>query len=227
MRNRSSSYWLGIALIGFGLYALAQRFDLLYFDPGVLAGVAFLLIGSVFITAYFRDNRMVKLIFGIFFIFIGIAALNDTYRLFPEDFIGSLLLWMIAALFFMVYLRDRNQWWAVIPAGALVSLGIIASIDEIVYLRGDTDGAILFLGLALSFSYLYLIRNPKNRLGWAVWPAFGCFLLAIVIVANEFLYFDISRYAFPVILIAIGAVLIIKNLRKKGDQKRMMHNAAA
>jgi len=225
MQNRSTRYWVGIALILVGSYALAERLDLLYIDSGALAGAAFLLIGAALVSTYLRDNRMGKLILGTFFIFIGIAALNDTYRLFPGDLIGSLLLWLIAVLFLSIYLRDRGQWWAVIPAGVLFSLGIIASIDEVVYLRGDLSGVILFLGLALSFAYLYLIRSPKNRLEWAIWPALGSFLLAITIVVNEYLSFDISRYVFPLVLIGIGAVLIVKNLRRNGDPNRYVHDA--
>jgi len=71
MQNRSTRYWVGIALILVGSYALAERLDLLYIDSGALAGAAFLLIGAALVSTYLRDNRMGKLILGTFFIFIG------------------------------------------------------------------------------------------------------------------------------------------------------------
>jgi len=56
MQNRSTRYWVGIALILVGSYALAERLDLLYIDSGALAGVAFLLIGAALVAVQpFRD----------------------------------------------------------------------------------------------------------------------------------------------------------------------------
>ena len=48
----------------------------------------------------------------------------------------------IALPFFVVYIRDRRQWWALIPGGILAIIGLSFLVAE---------GAFAFLGAAILF----------------------------------------------------------------------------
>lgn len=118
---------------------------------------------------------------------------------------------MVGGLAFLgVFVADRHQWWAIIPGGVLIVMGIIPILD--LFLPGDVTGALFFVGVGLVFVVLYLLRGPDRPLGWAIWPALGCcafglFVLVVSTIENW------AVFIAPAVLIGLGLFIIWQALR--------------
>lgn len=78
--------------------------------------------------------------------------------------IPGLLFLVGGGAFLSVFLRDRQQWWAMIPAAALAAVGATILAGE-----GGVDGSSAFFGvLSLGFFGVYLWRREQ---WWALIPA--------------------------------------------------------
>lgn len=95
--------------------------------------------------------------------------------------VAATLLWGLAAAFLHIYLLARSEhWWALIPAGFMLVLGIVVAISGIVQSL-ELLAAILFGGIGLVFVLLYLVAG-EGRQWWALLPGsilllFGLFVL--------------------------------------------------
>jgi hypothetical protein len=119
---------------------------------------------------------------------------------------------VFVALYFAEIDGQRQNWWALIPAGALFSLAAVVALARF---SGALSGAALFLGLGLTFGLLYLLRGPDRPLEWAWIPAvalvaFGLFVLA---VAGDATY---AALIWPLALVVAGVVLLVWNWRRSG-----------
>jgi hypothetical protein len=126
------------------------------------------------------------------------------------DLAGGIFLWSVALAFWAVYLADQRQWWAIIPAGVMTTLGIIPVVAG--QIGGLSIAAVLFLGIGLTFGLLYLLR-AQHRTGWAIFPAAACLGVALVMgVFGTFVQF------WPVIfLILPGLYLLYLAFRPRGS----------
>ena len=123
---------------------------------------------------------------------------------------GSLFLAALSVAFWLVYLRDRQHWWAMIPGGVLATLAIVSAMGDIVPWI-ETEG-LFFLGLALTFGLVYLLPGLGSRQSWALIPAGILFVIgAIVTLATS----SLLSFVWPVVLIAIGLVLVYRALRAR------------
>jgi hypothetical protein len=121
---------------------------------------------------------------------------------------GALVLGGIGTGFCAVYLLRRSQWWAIIPAGTLLSLAIIAGLSG--RLGGSLPGVVLFGGLALTFA-LVAIAPPGAPRRWALFPAGGLLALAALILANSSVMPGIVG---PTLLILFGLALLYRASRR-------------
>jgi len=92
-------------------------------------------------------------------------------------------------------------WWALIPAGVLTTLAIVAGIDS--RLGGIDSGAIFFVGLALTFGLVFLVTRMK----WALIPALILAVLSLVVLGNMSTLFN---YLWPIALIGGGLFLLYR-----------------
>jgi hypothetical protein len=96
---------------------------------------------------------------------------------------GAATLIMLAVPFFVVYFVSKKSWWALIPAGILTTLGSVVAIQS--FTTGDQNTltgvymGLLMFGSALTFGVLWLRRNTQPT-RWAIIPAIGLFVLAIL-----------------------------------------------
>ena len=119
----------------------------------------------------------------------------------PGSLGGFAFLGSIGLVFALVYREDPDQWWAVIPAGALFSLAATALVDG-TSRSGGAGGSVFLLGLAATF--FVLTRLPRHAQGWAVFPAAVLAVLAVLGPLTG------GSWAVPVLLIAIGAWLLLR-----------------
>ena len=97
----------------------------------------------------------------------------------------------------------------------LFTFGTMALIEMLGLLYDDINGAIFFLGVGLTFMFLYMIRNAENKLEWAKWPG-GILLGFSVFVYLQNVDWMDGDFIFPAILILVGGFLIVRaSIRKK------------
>jgi hypothetical protein len=98
--------------------------------------------------------------------------------------VGALgLLWALlfgagGAMFLYVFLTDREQWWAVIPAFALLGLAGTIVLNELIPEGGGAwAGMVFLLGIGASFWVIYFVNREH---WWAVIPGGVLITLALV-----------------------------------------------
>ena len=68
------------------------------------------------------------------------------------------------------------------------------------------------MGLALTFLLVALLAKPKENFWWAYIPASVLFVLGVFLIGP---LQSIFNYVWPVALILIGGILLIRNFRKR------------
>ena len=211
MRSKQMSLVWGVLLVVVGLLFLAQNLGLggllwsglwaFMFGDG---GLAFL---YVFATDY--RERWWAVIPG--FALLAIGGLIGMEILFPRlgDLIGgSFFLGMLGLSFLIVYVVHREHWWAVIPAGVLLTLSVVAGVDQL-DIRWIDSGAIFFFGLGATFVIVSVLPTPQGPMRWALIPAGVMVILGSIVAAQGA---SLTRYLFPLALIVGGAYLLIRGM---------------
>lgn len=130
------------------------------------------------------DNR---LLWGLLLIAAGVLFFLQNLNLIPSawDAIWALFLGAAGVAFVYVYLKDRSQWWAIIPGLVLVGLALLILGDQFWPQFSDRWGGGFFLGMiALSF---WLIYVTNRELWWAIIPAGVLTTLAGITVLDYYL----------------------------------------
>jgi hypothetical protein len=122
---------------------------------------------------------------------------------------GTIVLGGIGAGFAAVYLLRPQHWWAIIPAGTLLTLAAIAGLSA--RLAGAASGALLFGSLALTFG-LVAVAPPDAPRRWALFPAGGLLIMAAVVLVDMASLFT---FLGPALLIAGGAALLMRGFRHR------------
>jgi hypothetical protein len=181
-------YWVrvvvGVLLIAAGAVALLQNLGLLPSESGVIWAFLFGAGGVIFITVYLTDRAQWWPLIPAGSL-LGLAAVIGLSLLDAElaGIGGAAFLGCAGLPFVVIYLTDREQWWAIIPGGSLITLAAVAGLAE--PLGGAAGGGILFLGLAGTFGLLSLVDTPKGRLRWALIPAAVLALLGVGLMVNS------------------------------------------
>ena len=117
----------------------------------------------------------------------------------PSRLGGAAFLGSLGLAFWLAWRDDERRWWALIPAGTLLALGVTALVDG-TRLGAGAAGSVFLLGLAATFYALTRLRVEPQ--GWAIFPAGALALLAIVSAST------IGGWLFPVAFIAAGVYLL-------------------
>jgi hypothetical protein len=210
LTDRTRNWW---ALIPGGIMLFLAVVTLLVDTVGGewIGAMFLLLIGLVFL-AVFLTNRtriwalIVAYVFGVLSIAPMLAAGGSLAAYF-----GSVFLFGVALPFYILYFRSADNWWAIIPAGALTSVGVVATVAIAGLINDGTSGgyanAFLMGGLAATFAVLWL-RHSKD------WARIVTIILAVLAVASVFFvsYYEIF---WPVAIILGGLYLFISALRPR------------
>lgn len=189
-------------------------------DGSIMAAPLFAGLALPFFVGFAVDrNRRGLLIpaalLSAFSIFLLIA---DTVH---EEWTGVTFLFLMSMPFFVTYFLSKRNWWAIIPAGVMASLGLVAGLETFIphaeYASLPNTLSIgvyiwvLFLGLAATFGVLWLRRRTQPT-GWAGYPAAG--LLAIAILS--FILGERFQVIWPgTVMLVIGAMFLLTLVIKK------------
>jgi hypothetical protein len=119
---------------------------------------------------------------------------------------------LFAVPFAVVYLLNRKFWWALLPSGFMGSIGLAMLLVGGADMDGQTGpifAGIMFFGWAATFGLLWLLRGVHNT-RWALIPAAALALVGVMALMAA----PALRYAWPVALIVIGALVLFNGLRK-------------
>lgn len=204
MRRNLNALW-GLLLIGLGILYLLQNF-------GVLDGlefiwpVLFVVAGVAFLFVFFTNRaHWWALIPG--FTLLGLAATAGSQLLlseFPGEWSGAIFLGAIGLSFWAVYLARRENWWAIIPGGVLLTLATVTGVSDIMAEMGT--GSVFFLGLAVTFALVFLATHMR----WALIPAAALAVMGVLLIIG---LENLINFIWPIALILAGLFLIIRVLR--------------
>jgi hypothetical protein len=207
----SRLFWGLVLVIGGSLllldtFGIFQGGELFWTVVSAVTGILFL---SLFLTN--RDHWWALIPGTIFIAISALIGLNAFLPGFSENNLGgSIILGGIALSFFLVYLAERSNWWAIIPAGVITTIAIVAGIDT--SSLGQANGGIFFLGLGITFALVAILPNSTGQMHWAWIPAgiLALMGLVILIAAKEFI-----NYIWPSLLILAGIYLVVRSIMRK------------
>jgi hypothetical protein len=215
LTDQKNNWW---ALIPGGFMLFLALVTLLVDTVGGewIGAMFLLLIGLVFLAVYLNNRTrtwalLVAYIFGVISIAPMLASGGD-----DAAYFGSIFLLAIALPFFVVYLRSAENWWAIIPAGVMTTLSIIAGMAIAGWINDGGSGgfvgpgwvnALLMGGLAATFAVVWL-RHRKD------WARIVTIILAVLGVASVF-FFSYYEIFWPVAFILGGLYLFYTALRPR------------
>ncbi len=195
-----------IVLILVGLLLLVGQFT----EIGPWVWFAILAVGGLCALALFLVDRSDWLMLLAAYILWAIAVLIavGTLDFLPDEAIGVYVLLAIACPFLGVYLRNRAQWWWLIPAYTLAAVGGVVILADAAGVSDNLITAYVMFAIAAPFFVVYV----RNRSQW--W-----FLIPGGIMAAIGLGFLIAENAFAVLgalaLIGLGLWLLVRGFRRK------------
>jgi hypothetical protein len=133
------------------------------------------------------------------------ALLGFIYPLLSEIVGGSIVLGGIGLSFVLVFLVNRENWWAIIPAGVLATLAVVSAVDVGNY---DVDtGGIFFIGVGITFLLVAILPTPVGQMKWAFIPALIMLVMG-TLISNQMQ--DILLYVWPILIILVGGYLVYR-----------------
>lgn len=203
--------WGGLLILA-GLMFLLQQVNLIPDAWGLIWALVFCVAGVVFLMAFWSDrSTWWPLIPGMGLLSLGVLMLVEEF--FPgNDWAGAIFLGGIGVSFWIIYLMNRENWWAVIPGGVLVTLATVAGIEP--FVGGDVGGGIFMIGLSLTFFLVAVLPTAQGRMNWAFIPGVILLIIGIFLITPLLPLFS---YVWPIALILVGGYFILRNFLSKSE----------
>ncbi|HSL29039.1 MAG TPA: hypothetical protein VK900_07565 [Anaerolineales bacterium] len=210
LRDRTHNWW---ALIPGGVMLFLALVTLLVDSTGgewIGALFLFMIAGSFLLVYLNNRNRTWALLVAYITGVLGIAPLMSTGGR-DAAYFGPIFLFAVALPFFVLYLRSEENWWAIIPAGSIAVIAVIAVLAIAGWIRDENEdgyaNALLMGGLAATFAIVWL-RHAKP------WARIVTIVLAALAVASVF-FANSSQLFWPVAIILVGVYLFYTALRPR------------
>ena len=205
----------GALLVIAGVLLLLQNFAILTFGWDLIWALLFALGGISFVAVFLNDHEQWWAIIPGFTL-LGIGGLIGLAAILPEStgaWGGVFFLSTISLAFWVIFALRRENWWAVIPGGVLLTLAVVAGLAKAA--GGIARGGLFFLGLAATFGLVYLLPTPEGRMKWAIIPAgiLGAVGILIILAATS-----VINYLWPVALILVGFYLVYRSFTSRRAQ---------
>jgi len=110
-----------------------------------------------------------RILWGSILIIGGIALLlQNVYGIQLANIFWSVVFGFGGLIFLGVFFTNRENWWALIPAFVLISIGVMLALEWLVpELNSDLGGFIVLAGIAIAFFIIYFFENAH---WWAIIP---------------------------------------------------------
>ncbi len=197
--------WGGLLIVAGGLFLL-QEFGIVSGAWDIIWIFLFGIAGAGFLYLYLSDRtQWWPLIPGVSLVSLAVLILVEEF--FPGiTWGGALFLGGIGLSFWLIYLTNREAWWAIIPGGVLLTLAVVAACEPV----ADDNGGIFFFGLGITFALVGLLPTSQGRMKWAFIPAAVLLIMGIFLATPLLPLLD---YIWPVALILLGGYFILRNFR--------------
>ena len=211
LTDRTRNWW---ALIPGGIMLFLAMTTLLVDNVGgewVGSLFLFLIALSFFVVYLNNHSRTWALLVAYIMFVLSIAPAMASGGGDTAAYFGSVFLFAIALPFFVIYFRSPENWWAIIPAGVMTTLSVIATLGIAGWIKdaqtGGYSNALLMGGLAVTFAVVWL-RNAK------AWAKVVTIILAVLAIVSVFFvsYYDMF---WPVAIILAGGYLLYTAMRPK------------
>ena len=214
LTDRTRNWW---ALIPGGVMLFLAMTTLLVDNVGgewVGSMFLFLIALSFFVVYLNNRTRTWALLVAYILFVLSIAPAMASYGGNTAAYFGSIFLLAVALPFFIIYFQSATNWWAIIPAGVMTTLAIIATLGIAGWIKdtqtGGYSNAILMGGLAITFAVVWL-RHAKD------WAKIVAIILAVLAVGSIF-FASYTEIFWPVAIILAGGYLLYTALRPKAIQ---------
>ena len=136
------------------------------------------------------------------------------------EVLGSILFFGIALAFAVIFLLDRNRWWAIIPMGVLLLVSATTALSTFQVSSGVIS-ATLFIGMGFVFLLVYLLGPHKREVWWALVPAtalvaFGLFTFVFSKATGDLQLTVVSWW--PALLVLLGVFLLVRGVAMLGGR---------
>jgi hypothetical protein len=197
--------WSGV-LILVGVLSLLNLFVEL--SPWVWV-LAFAAAGLGAFVLYSADRSDWSVLLAAYILWaIGLLIALVTLDILRDEAVAFFVLIVIALPFLGVYIRNRSQWWALIPAYVLVMVAIMVGLIGLGILEDALVASYVLFAIAIPFFVVY-VRDRSQW--WALIPGgiLAVVGFALLIAEGGFLYIG------GIALILIGAWILYRGLRAK------------
>ncbi len=197
--------WGGL-LILLGAVLLVEAFT----DLSAWAWVAMLAAGGLGAFGVYLTDRSEWALLIPTYVMWAVAVLVALIELniLQDPFIATYVLTAIALPFLVVFLRNRDQWWALIPAYVLLIVGVMIGLTEGGVLSDLLVPAYILFAIAVPFFVVY-VRNTQQW--WALIPA-GI----LAVIGLSFLIAEAAvQYVAPVALVLVGVWILVRQFTRK------------
>jgi hypothetical protein len=172
------------------------------------AGLFFTLAMIFFLVYLSKHANWAAIVAFVMFVLSFLPLLAMTTR--PE-ISGVLFFLAISLPFLFIYFRSAEHWWAIIPAGIMLTMAILIAI---ILLTGTPStgldphiaNAIIFAGMAFTFAIVGL----RHHRSWALMLAV---LVVLIAIMATFIHNPSNSWA--LFVVATGICLIYNALRPR------------
>lgn len=202
----------GVLLIIAGLVFLLDNLGIIAIGDYLVS--ALFILGGVLFMGFAITNRRQwwAWIPGVTLASIGVLiGLEMAFGDSLGEWSGAIVVAGIGLSFLIIYLTTREQWWALIPGGAMLAIALMIVAQA--YLPENASLGIFFLGLGATFAALGLARTESGRMKWPWIPAGILAVIGLILLVSSAAA-DLLPILVPLILVVIGGYLLFRALRR-------------
>jgi hypothetical protein len=213
MKNINWRALVGVMLILFGSLALLQALDVVHLEGGLASWIfaaIFILGGLIFLYVLLQSPKenWWAAIPGCTLVGLGLMIALANIPNFIEEIGVGIFLASIGVSFIIILLIHRTFWWAIIPAGVMISVALLVGLS---FINGFDSPWLMFFGFAATFAAIALYtRQPGEKFHWAWIPALVFIILGALMGLDQF---RALNYILPVALFVFGGYFIWRSLK--------------
>lgn len=194
-RNSGSGSTFGLLLIGLGGLLLLSNMGIIAGTGGIIGLVVLGGLGVWLLNQYYTGRRQLWLLIG------GFAMLGAAAATVTGQYAGAWFLGITGFGFLTVWRESARRWWAVIPAGTMLTLAAVVTAEH--NTRWFDSNIVFFTGMALTFLWLYVL--PRHAQSWALFPAAASAAVALLVWGSS------GSWLLPLLLIGAGLYMVRGN----------------